>query len=355
MKVNSSELNRGLSKIAPAIPSRPEIPILTHVVLKIGSVLELTGFNHSIGISTKVPLIDTEFPVNQLTVPYKIFADIVGKLSGELSFKLIDNQLSIHADHGDFTLGTTDSSEYPDLMEVTEGTNFELDWSKLAPDLKAIEAVTAKEITRPILTGVCFNKNELAATDSHRLLVISLDEEQKLPENSLVISAEILRAALKAFSGYQDTVSLIVADTLVKISNGDTSVLGFTVTGKYPPYQQLMPTKSTHTLAINVEELRAALSLLSPLQDSKSNSVILTHEGDRLILQNSVQDRGSITSWIDCPGSTPKLKVRFALRYFLEALRPLAGETQLLLNDGLSPMIIKCDRYSHLVMPIQLN
>lgn len=358
MRVDAKELKQGLSKIGYAISSVPDIEILSCVLFKVEpNRLTLTGFDLVIGITTTInAIVEESYTIG---VPYKLIKDIVANLVGELKITYKNNQLNIIAGVGEFKLATMGAEEYPDLIatKFSDADYFALDWEDIAPNLKLTAEIASKDASKLILTGICFNGaigqetdyNELAATDSQRLIVTRLASE--LPNKTFVVSYQLIEAALLAFSKEAE-VAFAQQDTIVSFKTPTTNLVGFTITGNYPKYNQVLPTDFKYQLQIDKQALAAALVLVSPIQEDKFCKVTLTHQQDLLKLTSFAKEKGEATTTVACPGESPDLKITLNLNQLQTAIKPIKSEITIRVKSNTTPVILSNDWINHLLMPL---
>jgi DNA polymerase-3 subunit beta len=298
-KCQRSDLVSNLISIGLAVPARATHQVLTNVAIKTdieNNRLILTGSNLYFTIKSEF---ECEIGGDgAITVPYKIFKDMVQKLpDGELAIACEDEDednptIAIHSFNGKYHLKGMSYDEYPNTIQEIKGEiAIDLDVTSLKRGLAHVLPSCAKDETKNVLTGVNFKINRdnqltLASTDGHRLSCITLDEaliiEEKeaieepfselednnfdLPENTqddqdidnleesekkeeiindglqVTIKGDELANLLSILNSKEDqTVTLKYDDKYLSFQLKDTLINSRILTGSFPKYEQLIP------------------------------------------------------------------------------------------------------------------
>ena len=94
---SQTELNTALQLVSRAVANRPTHPVLANVLLTADAgtgKLSLTGFDLNLGIQTSlIASIDSS---GAITLPSKLFSEIISKLSSDSPITLISDLSLIH-------------------------------------------------------------------------------------------------------------------------------------------------------------------------------------------------------------------------------------------------------------------
>ena len=186
MKLNcsQSELNNALQLVSRAVSNRPTHPVLANVLLAADEVtgkLRLTGFDLSLGIQTSISA--SVESSGAITLPAKLFGEIVSKLSNDSPLVLTSDetsqQVELTSKSGTYQVRGMLSDDFPDLPLVESGTSFKLNPLLLSNAIKSTLFASSTDDAKQLLTGVNLTFDgygiESAATDGHRLAVLNLN------------------------------------------------------------------------------------------------------------------------------------------------------------------------------------
>ena len=180
---SQAELNASLQLVSRAVAGRPTHPVLANVLLTAdaatGSV-SLTGFDLSLGIQTSLRAEVEES--GAITLPARLFGDIVSRLSGDSPLTLrgaeSGDQVELTSLSGTYQIRGLPAEDFPDLPLVQSGTPIRLDADALVRGLRATLFASSADEAKQLLTGVHLQIDasglECAATDGHRLAVLRL-------------------------------------------------------------------------------------------------------------------------------------------------------------------------------------
>ena len=167
-KVNSKELEKLLTKIIPAVPTRTPMPILENFLFEIkdGS---LTIYATDLEISLKSSInIVAEENLN-IVIPAKLTYDILRSLGDTtVHFEITKKgKVNITTDNGEYSISYLDPDEYPEIPSFpTEGTSTEdiyevdINGMELKNALDVSSFAMSKEEMRPAMMGTLFEFGE---------------------------------------------------------------------------------------------------------------------------------------------------------------------------------------------------
>lgn len=147
--------------------------------------------------------------------------------------------------------------------------------------LLEVKYAMAQDDVRPILKGVCFNKNETCALDGLRMSVRkgSYDSSAVFVLNKSTV--ELLNSLLDSKS--DEEVSIYGDEKLenIKFEFRGIEVRGKTLSGEFINYKAIIPDEHNYTATVNASSLKEELSFI---QGIKTNVLRLNFTEDKLIL-----------------------------------------------------------------------
>lgn len=360
--VNQSVLNSHLSLVSRVVPPRPSHPVLSNILLtaKDGEVT-LTGFDLSMSIQTSFEAIVDE--PGSITIPAKLFGEIVGKLpnKAEITVTIDGTNITVSTPSGQYKLRGIQESEYPMPPIVAGGEPIVIPSDLLASAIKATCFACSSEESKQILCGVNLQSIPdgiaFAATEGHRLSVMNIESQQT--DLNLVLPTKAVKE-LERLSGDED-VSLYVDHGLTLFKWGSQSLTTRTIDGTYPNYPQLIPQQFERMVTANRKELIASLDRIAVLADQKNNVVRMTLNPNEqaIVLSVDTADLGSGRETISAQVSGEELLLSFNVKYLGEGLRSIVSEEiNIHLNGATSPVVLRpvnSTNQLYLLMPVQIR
>ncbi|MEL7036514.1 MAG: DNA polymerase III subunit beta [Cyanobacteria bacterium J06592_8] len=387
--VEQEKLSSNLSLVSRAIPSRPNHPILSNILLEASvdtQQLSLTAFDLSLGIYTSINAEVEEG--GSFTVPAKLLNDIVSRLPNS------PIALDDHAGESIITLTSSTerryevrgmgSEEYPQLPSIETGDSIQLPANALIEGLKGTLFATSPDETKQVLTGVHLKIQseslEFASTDGHRLAVVKAEKVDSKEESEVIINSEIkdfevtipgralrevermVGASTTGKEEEKPKIKLKFDESQVIFELGHQRLNSRKLDGSYPAYQQLIPKQFLNQINVDRREFLGALERIAIFASQKNDIVKCTidQEGQKISLSVEAADVGNALESLSAQvsGEEPK-ELAFNVKYLMEGLKVLnTTEIQIQLNSATSPVILTPLgglKMTYLVMPVQLR
>ena len=379
-----SELNIAIQLVNKAVASRPTHPILSNILFTADEVtnkISLTGFDLNLGIQTSFDAnVDKS---GAITIPSKILAEIVAKLPNDspviLKVEEDSENILLKSDRGSFNLKGIASDDYPNLPFVDSGTSLDLNPSIFLEALRFTMFSSSNDESKQLLTGVNFKfKNqslESAATDGHRLAVISASEGEnfsklEMMDNSnnsedylsVTIPTRSLREIEKLVNTKikEEAIKLFYDKGQVVFISSNQIITTRTLEGSYPNYSQLIPDSFSKIFKFERNSLINSLERIAVLADQQSSVVKININDDKFAsISADAQDIGNAKELLPVSFNGDQIEIAFNVRYLLEGLRVISSENILLkCNLPTTPAVVVPDddsSYTYLVMPVQVR
>jgi len=385
MKLNCSqaELNTALQLVSRAVSNRPTHPVLANVLLAADEVtgkLRLTGFDLSLGIQTSISAsIESS---GAITLPAKLFGEIVSKLSNDSPLTLTSDetsqQVELISKSGTYQVRGMLSDDFPDLPLVENGTSLKLNPSSLSSAIKSTLFASSTDDAKQLLTGVNLTFDghgiESAATDGHRLAILNLNnilsqaDDKNISDNiekfSITLPSKSLREVEKFLStcDISKPINFFVDKGQVVFISLDEIITIRALEGSYPNYSQLLPDKFLNVLEFDRKEFIASLERIGVLADQHNNVIkIMTDSNANLIkITTDAQDIGTGSESLPVSFIGESFQIAFNVRYLLDGLKVINSDLiKLSCNAPTTPAVfspVNTDvDFTYLVMPIQIR
>lgn len=373
-KVNSKELEKLLSKIIPAVPTRTPMPILENFLFEIKDGL-LTVYATDLEISLKSSLKIVADENIKILLPAKLLYDVVKSLKDTtIKFDIQSNgKVNLVTDHGKYNLSYLESDEFPEIPDFPNESVDQEDLNEISingSDLRfAFEKTSfamSKEEMRPAMMGTLFEFTEeglrFVATDGHRLvnllnkqIKIGLDAKYILPERAVSVLIKILD---------EKDVKVYLSKTHMSFKLNEYELISRLIKQKYPDYSSVIPLENEFALEIETKELHDVIKRMMLFSTSNTRRVKFSVKDNSLEISAEDLDLGaSGTETILCKYDGEPLEIGFNSAYVNDVLSHLSFEKKIVfkLHSATKAVIILPTEVKEnydlmmLLMPVRLN
>ena len=424
MKLTCSQdaLNSNLQCVSRAVAARPTHPVLANVLLTADEgtgKVSLTGFDLSLGIQTTFTAAVEQS--GAITLPSRLLVDIVSRLSADspLSLQVPSSDSSgdeeasslpfqLTARTGAYTVRGMPAEDFPELPMAQSPVAIPLSAQSLRDGLARTLFATSSDEAKQILTGVHLVVSpaslEFAATDGHRLAVLTqpsgngamqdTDNSPTAPDDdgasiapdpepvsangstaqqdesedesfAVTIPARSLRELeqLLATRKSDETIDLYHDQGQVVFLRADQVVTSRTLDGVYPKYNQLIPEAFSRAFTVDRLLMITALERVAVLADQQNSvvkfSVAVAERQLRICAE--VQDVGRGDESVPLSdGLGGDIDVAFNVRYLLDGLKVVpTPEVTFQMNNPTNPVVLRprggTMKFTYLVMPVQIR
>jgi len=346
-------LNKAIGIVGKITNKNTTLPILNNVLLKTEKGrLKLTSTNLELGVDYWVGgKIEEE---GEITVPTKLFANFISSIpSGNVEMKLKGDVLSVKCGRYKTNIKGMDAKEYPltpkiEMKPIFKVRSFEFKQALL----QVIPSISSSE-SRVEITGVFMNlsklnKNRLilAATDSYRLAEKTLDLEKDGADKetidllkdikSVIVPKDTVQEIVRDLGDEDEMVEVTISESQILFSFGNASVISRLIEGKYPDYQQVIPSKFESEVKIGIDETVNAIKVASLFTDASSNSIELKLLPELKALEIGAEtgEIGSNSAKVPAEISGSGLNVIYNYKYLLDGFNSISGDQAVLKVNG---------------------
>ena len=255
----------------------------------------------------------------------------------------------------------SDKDRYGETCEIRVSPN-----GSVIPNLGAMElaealsrvipfAVSKKE-DRPVLNCIRFaqgnGKLTLTASDAYRLAEVTLDfedgeAEALIPADELKGLVSALKKAHRVRLSFEpnggDHSNLIIETEAIRYQWRSES-------GKFPDYQDVIPTEFTAEARFDTREMMRAGMSLSALSLDKASAITLTMK-EGLLALTATDDVGQAQVEAVVEG---EVETAISGAFLTQALKALGGMAEVKVSDHKAPILFAVDGYRLAVMPVVL-
>lgn len=365
-KINSKVLEKLLSKLILAVPTRTPMPILENFLFDIrdGS---LTVSATDLEISIKSSINVTADQNSKVVVQARLLYDIIRSLDdAQLNFNIDSKgKLKITTDKGVYNLSYSPPEDFPEIPFVAREKEIVIRGTELKKALEQTAFAMSKEDMRPAMTGTLmeFDKDGLkfVTTDGHRLVKFinksftsDLHEQYIIPERAISV-------LLKQIG--ESDIKIYLSKTYTSFSINEYEFITRLIGEKYPAYGSVIPMENENFLTVSRTDLLSAIKRMMLFSTSNSKQVKFSISNNNLEVSAEDIDHGSNAKEnIVCEYKGEHMDIGFNTNYVSDILSHLEGEKVIFkLHSPTKASIIEPTKSEDnedimmLLMPVRLN
>jgi DNA polymerase-3 subunit beta len=371
-KVNSKELEKLLTKIIPAVPTRTPMSILENFLFEIKeSSLTIIATDLEISMKSSINIVaDSDISI---VVPAKLTHDILKSLGDTtVNFEVTDNnKINLTTENGEYSISYLSDEEYPEVpqfpTEADEINEIEINGLELKKAFDTTSFAMSKEEMRPAMMGTLLEFNEeglrFVATDGHRLsnllnktVKTEINEKYVVPEKAISVLSKILD---------EKDIKMFMSNTHISFKLNDIELITRLIGQKYPEYRGVIPLENEYELKLKTKELLTAIKRMMLFSsDSSTRRVKFSiNENNIEISAENIDMGNSGKENIMCEYNGTPIDIGFNSQYVSDVLSHLVSEEEIIfkLHSANKAVILvpKEEKENQdlmmLVMPVRLN
>jgi DNA polymerase-3 subunit beta len=372
-RVERDALADAVAWTAKSLPSRPSVPVLAGVLLRVSdNRLQVSGFDYEVS--------------SQVTVEVQADADgaalVSGRLLAEITKSLralpidvaaVGSHVELTCGSARFTLPTMPVEDYPTLpdMPATAGT---VDAAAFASAVGQVAIAAGRDDTLPVLTGVRLELSgttlTMLATDRYRLAIRDLEWRPDDPESSLaaLVPARTLNDTAKTLGPLGGTVTVAlsrggIGEGMIGFAAGTRRTTSRLLDGEFPKVRALLPDTHNAQARVPVSALNEVVKRVA-LVAERATPVRLSFGDDGLVVEAGGTEDARASEAMDCEYTGEPMTIAFNHQYLLDGLAALDGPVAVLsFTDPKKPAIIApagedgqvSSSYRYLIMPVRIG
>lgn len=365
-KVNSKVLEKLLSRIIPAVPSRTPMPVLENFLFEIkDGLLTVSATDLEIALRSGLNVASDENV--RMVIPAKLLFDIVKSLDEtQLLFQTESNQkLKIKSDNGVYNLSYSSPEDFPAIPTVVKEKEISLNGSDLKKAIDQTSFAMSKEDMRPAMTGTLLEFTDeglrFVTTDGHRLVkfinkAIRSDKPEQyiIPERAISVLSKLLS---------ESDVQIYLGKTNIAFKIDDLEFISRLIGEKYPAYSSVIPLENENFLKVKKNDIQSTIKRMLLFSASSSKQVKFSIGKDNLEISAEDIDHGSnAKESVFCEYKGEPMDIGFNTGYVNEILSHVGSEEIIFkLHSPTKACIIEPSILSEneelmlLLMPVRLN
>jgi DNA polymerase-3 subunit beta len=363
LRFNRLEMAEALTALCSVAGVRSPKEILKCVRIEARpDVLLLAATDLELSLRCAITQVEVDEPGDLLVV-----ADTLGRIVRECSDELLSvesdqSMLHLRGKGSHFQIVTQDVADFPPVSEMGEEPDFTIEHGMLARLVDWTAFAAARDSTRYAINGVLWElegeKLTLTATDGRRLSVgsgkVASAGSTSVP--SAIVPSKALGVFSRLSSEADAPVSAKVNENQLLLSVGG-AVLGTSLLeGRFPKYQDVIPSDCDRVAQLNASEFLGALKQASLLTNEESKGVRLRFSEGDLTLSSRAPEQGEATISMPAVFKDEPLEIGFNPLFLIDMLRVVpTDEIRFELKEANRPGVIRVDNdFVYVVMPVNL-
>jgi DNA polymerase-3 subunit beta len=364
-------LNKGLSIVSRAVPSRTTLPVTQNVLITTDNgKIKLVTTNLEIAISTWVGAQIEDG--GSVAVPAKLLSELVSSLPSEqISISNSNNStgIEINCDKFNSQVNGTNPDDFPPIPTVNADVVATIDSKVFQDAITRVSVAAATDESRPVLTGIKMELDgdnfTLAGADGFRLAVFKGKLLEKISEKyDFILPSRSLQEINRIIVDQDEPITFSVTPSknqaMFKLSN--VEIVTQLVQGTFPNYSQLIPESFQTRTEVPVEEFQRAAKTASVFARDGSGILRLhinspeNENPEKLSILSRSEEVGENESQIEAKVEGEDSKIAFNSKYLTDVLSVIKEEKVVIeTTSPSSPGVIKPlgqENYIHVVMPM---
>ncbi|MDR3687867.1 MAG: DNA polymerase III subunit beta [Fimbriimonas sp.] len=261
----------------------------------------------------------------------KLLQDIAHQMpDGDLELTTLENgSVLLQQGAAEYRMMSLDSEDFPEPPPFGGEGELRVPMGLLRKAVDSVIYAVTPEQHKAVLTGVLFSYNgrvlTLVATDTHRLAVRKIDQEGIGSSINAVVPEKALRA-IKALPIPDDSdVEIRFGGGRLGVESGSATVVSQLLAGTYPNWERVVPSESTRTWMVEVDQLNEKVKRMMILARDNANRVRFKGEGDQILMAARSEEKGEAKEELLMIPSNGEVEIAFNGKYVIDALAAIDG------------------------------
>ena len=373
-RVERDALADAVAWTAKSLPSRPSVPVLAGVMLRVAdSRLHVSGFDYEVSSQVSVEVqADAD---GAALVSGRLLAEITKALPNKpVDMAAVGAHLELVCGSARFTLPTMPVEDYPTLPEMPSSAGT-VDAAAFAAAVAQVAVAAGRDETLPMMTGVRLELNgtslAMLATDRYRLAMREMEWNPDDPEISLnaLVPAKTLNDTAKTLGPLGGEVVIALAqgnagEGMIGFEGGTRRTTSRLLEGaNYPPVRSLFPASHNADARVSVSALVEVVRRVA-LVAERTTPVLLSFSEDGLVVEAGGTEEARASEAMEATFTGEPLTIGFNPQYLIDGLQNLGAATAVLsFVDAFKPAVISpagedgeiVPGYRYLIMPIRVT
>lgn len=361
---SQEELQKSISIVQKAVPSKTTLPILECILLDANfQDIRMTANDMELAIETKVN--GTILEKGSIALDARIFSDIVRKLpNSQVTITTNDNYVAeISCEKAKFSIPGQPGEEFASIPDIEREDPIEISQFSLREVIRQTIFSIAMSENNQLMTGELFEVKDgvlkVVALDGHRIAIRNLELKEAAAEHKVVVPGKTLTEISKILSGEtEDMASIYFSKNHIVFEFDETVVVSRLIDGEYFRIEQMLSSDYETKVKVNRKDLLDCLDRASLLiRESEKMPVIFDITDGEIKLRINAS-AGSLNEELLIEKTGKDITIGFNPKFLIDALRVIGDETaDLYFVNPKAPCFIRDEErsYIYLILPVNIR
>lgn len=365
-------LVKALSLVGRSIATKPQLPILSHILLQAGdNTLTLSATNLEIGVSTSVGAKIEK--TGEVAIPGKLLTEFISTLPSsidKITISLEGTTCTVKTPRTKASFAIGAASDFPPFPSV-EPEGKMLPFEKLKDTIMRMVFAASTDDSRPVLTGIRLKTIQegsihmlaLSATDGYRMSLENVKLAKDIEEMNIILPASSLSEIVR-IAGEVKTkevgFAIIPKKNQVVFFLETVSIFTRLIDGEFPPIERVIPQSFKTRAVFETEQLLSAVKTAALFARGAANIVKMSIAKDGVRLSANAPQVGSNEDMVEAVVEGEDVEMAFNYRFLLDVLSHFPEKQIVLESSGaLNPGLFKpqggSSTFLHVIMPVRVQ
>ncbi|CAN5366750.1 DNA polymerase III subunit beta [soil metagenome] len=343
---------------------RTSVNILQNLKIEAtASGIRVLGCDGEMWVERHVPCMVSE--PGAICLQSKLLNDLVSAMpDGTIELKTLDgNGVMLTHGNSEYRMLSLDAEDFPEPPEFSGDSELRIKMGVLRNAVDSVIFAVSTDQHRQVLTGVLFSYNgevlTLVATDTHRLAVRKLEQPGIGQSINAVVPDKAAKAIKSLPVGDDDEVVLKFGGGRIGVEMVGSKVISQLLAGTYPNWERVVPSESTRSWSVEVDQLGEKVRRTMILARDNANRVRFRGNGDQIIIAARSEEKGEAKEEVPMVPSNGDVEIAFNGKYVQDALVPISSAgVRVEMTESSRPAIFKAadgeTGYFCVIMPMAL-
>lgn len=333
LTITKQEIKSALSTVADVAQRTGTMPVLQNILMRRqNNILTMTASDMEAQVTTSIPSDGEDFG---LTIPAAKFKAIIGTLddSASITLDLKDSKLTVKSGKSRFNLQTLPASEFPLSTTSDKSVSVELDQGVFKSMLAGVAHAMGNRDIRPMLNGVCFTSDFIAASDGARAAICKHDFGGTF--NAIIPNKSVHRLIKMLDSGQMIAE---IYEEKIRFQIGETELIVKLIDGKFPDVARVFFAPNGEPIKMDKDAFLDCLS--------RASIQLPHHNGGSLIVENgslsiTCQNQGDeSTDEMEVSYDGDRLEFGYNLNYLRDAVSAADGSVSMNVGGNIAGTLL---------------
>jgi DNA polymerase-3 subunit beta len=365
--VRKNDLLRELQLFQGIVERKNTIPILANVLMEAkGEEVKFLATDLEVGLRSRCAAAVAKS--GSLTLPAKKLYEIVKSLP-ETDIRIAEDKggVKVAADRFDSRMQTLPREDFPTLPEGG-AAGVSLPRAALKEMVAKTQFAITGEDTRFFLNGALFvlrpDSMSLVATDGHRLALVAVKRDGKMPKGSdemkPILPKKTLGELARLLAEGDGDVGFECGENHLFFDVGGRMLISRMIDGQFPAYERVIPKGNDKHIEFERDRLTNAVKRVALLSNERSRAVKLEINPGKVEVTSSSSEFGEAREEMAVDYSGGPLTISFNAQYVLDFLNVVETDSVVLsLKDEVSQAVMKPVGaegydYTYVIMPMRI-